>query len=167
MHHDVTEEELKQARHPHELFLINLIFNHILMFAASLGVARSYPLLLLPIPTFSAAVMLYTLWRARRSLVTDSWFVACHWQVAARRSRMLLALLGAVVVVVAAILLVAGGNPRPQHWALLGGVILPGMVTILVLIMMETESMQQARQALVPQWVMDRFPKPASSAASV
>lgn len=159
MTYDISDDDMKLAKHPHELFLINLIFNHILVFAAALGVATSYPFMLIPIPAFSAAVLIYTLWRARKSLEIDPWFAKCHWQVAARRSRLFLGLLGGVTLIISVILLATGGHPKPQHWALLGAIILPTMVTILILIVMETESLQQARHAIVPQWVADRYPE--------
>jgi hypothetical protein len=167
MHPEITDhQQLKDACHPHELFLINLIFNHILLFAAALGAASSSPLFVVPIPVVSAAILTFTLWRARQALVRDPWFVKCHWQVAARRSRLFLGLLSIVVGIVVSIWLLAGGHPRPQHWALLGAVILPTMVTILVLIIMETEAMQQARHGLLPKWVIERFPNPAIESAS-
>jgi hypothetical protein len=167
MHHlEVSDQEKKQARHPHEIFLINLIFNHILLFAAALGVATSYPFMLLPIPTVSAGILIYILWRARSSLNTAPWYVQCHWQIAARRSRLFLLLLGVVVAIVIALFLLAGGHPRPQHWALLGAVVLPTMVTILALVIMETESMQQATHGQVPAWIADRVPQAATEAAS-
>ena len=37
MRYDVSEQELTDARHPHEWFLINLIFNHILLFVAAIS----------------------------------------------------------------------------------------------------------------------------------
>jgi membrane-associated HD superfamily phosphohydrolase len=165
MSFEISDKEKKQARQPHELFLINLITNHILLFAAALGVATSYPLLLLPIAIASASILIYTLVRARRALVADTWFVSCHWQVAARRSRMFLIMLAAVSGIVATILLVAGGDPRPQHWAILGATVLPVMVTVLVLIILETDAMQQATHGDLPKWVRERIPQPQTEAA--
>jgi len=162
---EISDQEKKQARQPHELFLINLITNHILLFAAALGVATSYPLLLLPIFIASASVLIYTLIRARSSLTRDTWFVSCHWQVAARRSRMFLSMLSVVSILVAAILLLAGGDPKPQHWAILGAMILPVMVTVLVLIILETDAMQQASHGGMPKWVREHIPQPRTEAA--
>lgn len=165
MSYEISDNEKKQARHPHELFLINLITNHILLFAAALGVATSYPLLLLPTALASASILIYTLVRARRSLTVDSWFVSCHWQVAARRSRMFLIMLAAVSGVVCTILLLAAGDPSPQQWAILGATVLPVMVTVLVLIILETDAMQQATHGDLPKWVRERMPQPQIEAA--
>lgn len=165
MQYDISEAEKTLAKHPHELFLINLITNHILIFAASLGVATSYPFMMLPVPLFSACVLIYTLWRAQKSLKSDPWFAKCHWQIAARRSKLLLGLLAAISGIVALILAIAGGHPKPGHWAMLGATVLPTMVTILVLIILETDALQQARHGMVPGWILERFPHPESQPA--
>jgi len=163
MQHETTEALSKAARHPHEIFLINLITNHVLLFVAALGVAGSYPFLLLPIPVISALVMSYLLLRARTSLKRDPWFVKCHWQLAAKRSRMFLVMLGIMALAVILLLLVSGGDPGPQHWALGGAAMLPTMVTVLALIVMESDAMHQARHGLVPKWLEERYPDPGSN----
>jgi len=44
-------------------------------------------------------------------------------------------------------------------WALIGGVgILPVMVTVLVLIITESEALYHPNQAKLPSWVVERFP---------
>lgn len=158
MQYEITEAQSKAARHPHEIFLINLITNHILLFVAALSVANSYPFLLLPIPVISAVVMAYILGRARVSLARDPWFVKCHWQVAAKRSWIFLLMLGLMAAAVLLLLLVSGGDPKPQHWALGGAAMLPTMVTVLALIVMESDAMHQARHGMLPKWVVERFP---------
>jgi hypothetical protein len=167
MLNEISEHEKKLARHPHELFLINLITNHILLFAAALGTATSHPFIMLPIPLFSASVLTYTLWRASRSLKVDPWFAKCHWQIAARRSKLLLGLVAVISGIVALIFLVAGGNPKPGHWAMLGATVLPTMVTILALIILETDSLQQARHGMVPAWIRERFPNAEAQPVTV
>ncbi|MCW8955667.1 MAG: hypothetical protein OQL09_02195, partial [Gammaproteobacteria bacterium] len=54
--------------------------------------------------------------------------------------------------------LVSGGNLRPQHWALGGAAFLPTMVTVLALIIMESEALHHAKLGLLPDWVLQRFP---------
>ena len=80
MKFEITGEEAHKAKIPHEIFLTNLIANHILWFVAALGLVRSYwqPLALVPI--VSVGILAYTLWRAKQSKSRDSWFVMCHWK---------------------------------------------------------------------------------------
>lgn len=157
MQYEISEAQSKAARHPHEVFLINLITNHILLFVAALSVAGSYPWLLLPIPIISAVITTYLLVRARVALKRDPWFIKCHWQLAAKRSRMFLIMLAIMGGAMLVLLLASGGNPRPQHWALGGAAMLPTMVTVLALIVMESDAMHQARHGMLPQWLVDRF----------
>ena len=99
MKFEISDELTRKAKIPHDIFLTNLIGNHILWFVAALGVVRSYwqPLALVPIVSFS--LLVYTLYRARRSRQRDPWYVMVHWQIAAERSRFFIYMLLAVLVV--------------------------------------------------------------------
>lgn len=156
----VPENEVKLARHPHELFLTNLITNHILLFVALLGMAGDYPLLMLVTPSISLCTLLYILYRARRSLTQDPWFVMCHWQIGAQRSRLFIAMLAIMALVIITVLLVSAGELKPQHYAFAGVGALPTMFTILALIVMESDAMHQARQGKLPDSIVKKFPNP-------
>ena len=49
----VLPDEIRRAKWPHEIFLINLVFNHILVFASTFGVYSTFPLMVLVVPTTS------------------------------------------------------------------------------------------------------------------
>ena len=100
MRFEVSKEEIKKANVPHELFLTNLIGNHILMAVAAGGVAGTFPWVMAVIPIISFSILGYTLWRARRSLKRDPWYPMCHWQVCARRSKIFIAMLTMLMVIV-------------------------------------------------------------------
>ena len=152
----VNEEEAKKAKLPHDLFLINLIFNHIFMFAAFLSASSLWKWVIM-VPIFSFIVLTYTIFRARYSLKNDSWYVMCHWQICAKRSWIFIGMISLMLLAVAIILLVSGGHPRPQQIALAGIAILPTMVTTFVLIIMETVSLDDSRNGRVPDAVVERF----------
>ncbi len=153
----ISDEVAKAAKWPHELFLINLIFNHVLLFVAFLS-ASSLQKLVFIVPAVSFVILGYTLWRARKSLQVDPWFVKCHWQLAARRSRIFIVMLSTMVVVMAVIYLVAGGNMRPQHWAFFGIGIMPTLITVLALIIMESDALHLSRFGQMPDWLVARYP---------
>lgn len=161
MRYKVDAHEAHQAMHPHELFLINLVFNHVLLFVGFLSVARAYPALMVIVPTLSLGILGYTLWRARRALERDPWFSKCHWQLSARRS---IIFIGALGILAAVSLLGWLGYqflalPRITVMALIGGFgLLPTLVTVLVLIIMESDALHQARSGMLPKWVVERFP---------
>jgi formate hydrogenlyase subunit 3/multisubunit Na+/H+ antiporter MnhD subunit len=153
----ISEQDAKAAKWPHELFLINLIFNHVLLFVAFLS-ASSLQQLTLIVPVLSFVILGYLLWRGRKSLQVDPWFVKCHWQLAVRRSRMFIIMLGIMIVVMVAIYLISGGNMRPQHWAFFGVGIMPTLVTVLALIVMESDALHLARFGQMPDWLVERYP---------
>jgi len=52
-------------------------------------------------------------------------------------------------------------STKEAVWALIGGGgILPIMLTVLILIIMESDVLYHANQAKLPKWVVERFPNP-------
>jgi len=167
MRFEVSEQEIKQANIPHEIFLTNLIGNHILMAVAAGGIAGSFPWVMAVIPIISFAMLGYTLWRAKRSLSQDPWYVMCHWQICARRSRIFIGMLLLLLCVMALgwVGHVYGGMMKEAVIALVVGMgILPVMGTVLVLIIIESDALYHANQAKLPDWVVIRFPNPDAGA---
>jgi hypothetical protein len=163
MRFEVSRQEIKKSNVPHEIFLTNLIGNHILMAVGAGGLAGSFPWIMAIIPITSFSLLGYTLWRARRSLTRDPWYVMCHWQVCARRSRIFIAMLLMLLLVMTLgwIGYAYLGWMKEAVIALIAGTgILPVMVTVLVLIIIESDALYHANQAKLPDWVVERFPNP-------
>ncbi len=163
MRFDVSDREIKKAKVPHEIFLTNLIGNHILMAVAAGGIAGSFPWVMAVIPAVSLSILSFTLWRARRSIGRDPWYVMCHWQVCARRSRIfigMLLLLGVVMSLGWAGHVYAGMMKEAAIALVIGVGILPVMATVLVLIIVESDALYNANQGKLPAWVATRFPNP-------
>lgn len=168
MHYEVTETLAHSAKFPHEIFLINLITNHILIFVGLLGMAKSYPVVMLVTPAISLVVMTYLLLRARRAIKSDDWYVACHWQLCAHRCMMFLGMLLLLALVVGGILLSVGGDAsqlKPGHYALGGVASLPTLLFVLVLIVMESDALHKARTGIVPEWLVKKYPTDREQAA--
>ncbi|ESQ13669.1 MAG: hypothetical protein N838_07610 [Thiohalocapsa sp. PB-PSB1] len=163
MRFEVSQQEIKQANVPHEIFLTNLIGNHILMAVAAGGIAGSFPWVMAVIPAISFVLIGYTLWRARQALGRDAWYVMCHWQICARRSRIFLVMLLLLLTMsgLGWASHVYGGMIKEAAIALvIGGGLLPVMGTVLVLIIIESDALYHANQAKLPDWVVLRFPNP-------
>jgi hypothetical protein len=163
MKFEISDELTQRAKIPHDVFLTNLIGNHILWFVAALGLVRSYwqPLALVPIISFS--LLVYTLWRAKQSRHKEHWYVMVHWQIAADRSRFFIYMLAAVLLV--CLLGWLGytylGMMKVAVMALIAGVgLLPIMVTVLVLILMESDALHQASLHKLSKRVVKRYPPP-------
>ncbi|WP_456415388.1 hypothetical protein [Thiolapillus sp.] len=166
---NLSEDIRKQARHPHEFLLINLITNHILLFVGLLGMAKDEPWLLLIVPVVSISILTYLVWRALLSQKKDPWFVFCHWQLCARRSRFFIGMIALMALGIVVILVSAGGNIndlRPGHYAIGGIVMLPTLFSVLVLILMESDAVHKARIGDVPEWLVKKYPPPAELKAN-
>ncbi|WPL16600.1 hypothetical protein Thiowin_01567 [Thiorhodovibrio winogradskyi] len=160
---DISRAEIKRANVPHEIFLTNLIGNHILMAIAAGGIAGSFPWVMALIPAISFMLLGYTLWRARLSRTRDPWYVMCHWQLCARRSRLFIIMLSLLLVVCVlgwVAYFYAGMMKEAVIALIIGAGILPVMVTVLVLILVESDALYHANQAKLPVWVVERFPPP-------
>jgi len=151
----VSPEEGKLAKWPHEILLINLVFNHIFVFCATVAVMGSFPLLPALVPIISFAITGYILIKAKQVTASNaSWFVKAHWQIGAKRNRFFMLLLTITCVV-------SGGGfwlSKMLGWAkiptiaLIGGVgLLPFMVALLVLIVLGNESVYMASNGKLPK----------------
>jgi hypothetical protein len=163
MYYEVSEAEITDAKHPHEIFLINLITNHILIFVGLIGMAKTFPWVSLVTPTISIVVLSYLMLRARSKRQSASWYAACHWQLCAHRSTLFIGMMAVLALVLGGLLLSVGGDTsqlKPGHYALGGVSALPTLLTVLVLIVMESDALHKARSGEVPQWLVDKYPNP-------
>ena len=164
MQFEISQQEQAKAKIPHELFLTNLIGNHILWFVASLGILNSMWQPVAMVPVVSFAVLIYTILRARKERANPTnWYVMCHWQMAARRSLAFISVLSLLLLV--ALLGWIGftylGMMKVAVLAMIGGVgLLPTLVSVLVLIVMESDAMHQTTQGKLPKGIYERFPNP-------
>ena len=53
---------------------------------------------------------------------------------------------------------ISDGHLKPQHWAFGGAAALPVMVTVLALIIMESEALNDAKKGVLPNWVKEKYP---------
>jgi hypothetical protein len=53
---------------------------------------------------------------------------------------------------------VSGGDPGPQQYALAGLTFFPVMLSVIALILMESEALQHARHGTLPKRVLERCP---------
>jgi len=151
----VTPEESKRAKWPHEIFTINLVFNHILVFASTLGVFFTFPYLVLIVPVTSFCIISYIFYKGRKVASSDETaFVKAHWQIATRRNRQFTLLLSVTCAILGGGYWLSKmlGWSSVATFALLGGAgLLPFMVTLLLLIVLGNESVHLARIGKLPK----------------
>lgn len=166
-HFDVAQEEVVRAKWPHEIFLINLVFNHILVFASTFGVYSTFPLMVLVVPAASFAITAYIIIKGKQiAKSNESYFVKSHWAIASKRNNHFLwILIGACSVFGLGLWLA-----KIMSWskiatiALLGGVgLLPFMVSLLVLIVLGNDSMYMARHGKLPKRFVEQNPNTSTN----
>jgi hypothetical protein len=151
----IPHSEIVRAKWPHEIFLINLVFNHILVFAATFGVFSTFPLMVLIVPITSFTITAYIDFKGRQIARSDeTWFVRSHWAMATKRNRNFMRLLVITCSIIGGGLWLSKvmGWSKITMLAVLGGAgMLPFMVAMLVLIVLGNESMYQARHSKLPR----------------
>jgi hypothetical protein len=166
-YYTIPSDESHRAKWPHEIFLINLVFNHILIFATTFGVYRTFPFLVLIVPLTSFAITVYIIVKARQIAASDeTWFVKSHWVIAARRNLHFMWLLSITCGFIAGGLGLAylSGWSRITTLSLIGGFgLLPFMVSLLILIVLGNDSLYQARHGKLPKRFVENNPPPTTS----
>ena len=158
--------EIKAARWPHEILLINLVFNHVFIFVATLGVIKSIPLLIVLTPLISFSIITYIL--VKQSKIegsSASFFLKGHWKIAAARNRWFLYLLIFTCTISGGgyYLFNAFGLSKITLWALIIGIgLLPFMIALLTLVTLASDSMNFARDGRLPPGFLAKNPPPAA-----
>ena len=163
MRFSVNKQEMSKSNTPHELFLTNLIGNYFLLSIAVGELFHIYPWTIVVIPTISLLIMSYTLWHTYRSQTRESWYVMCHWQIAARHTKIFIfaQCLFFVACLLGWMAFNFGGLTKIEAIALVGGCAgLPMFMAMLFLILLETQALYQANQHQLPAWVIATYPKP-------
>ena len=159
--------EIKAARWPHEIFLINLVFNHVFVFVVSLGVIKSIPMMIVLTPLISFSIIIYILIKQKSIEASDaSFFLKGHWKIAAARNRWFMYLLIFTCTISGGgyFLFGALGLNKITLWALIIGIgLLPFMIALLTLVTLGSDSMNIARDGRLPGNFLAKNPPPAAS----
>lgn len=155
-----TEHEITAAKIPHDIFLSNLIMNHILFFTGIAAFGQSYMHFLVLVPIFSILVLSYTFYRASSIKREKSEYVYIHWQIARRWS----IFFARVLTLLAAVSLLGWlanqylGLMKEAVYGIIGGFgILPTLIAVLVLVVIESDSLHHARLGTMPKWARRQF----------
>jgi len=165
----------REAKSPHELAMVNLLLINLLMLIALLAgsflqkgsALADYKLIGVLVPLFvSLGVIAFTFSKARKTAANGHWYVAAHWKLSTGRYKILLIAyaVGAGLIGIGWLLSMAQKNPGMQELmfvALQRVAIAPILISLMVLIMLESGSLYQAGRGEVPDGLTKRFPAPA------
>jgi hypothetical protein len=112
------------------------------------------------VPLLSFAALAYTYYRSGKVKREDSEFIWAHWQVARRWSK-LFSMMLTLLLTVSTLGWLANvhlGMMKEAVYAMIGGLgILPTLVSVLILIVIESDSLHHARVGTLPKWALRRF----------
>jgi len=154
MQFDVDPRSSKQAKSPHELFVINVLVFHLLAVVISLSINQPLLGLALP-PLFTLGCILISLYQMQHYRRQNNWFVAAHWQLALRRYLILVIAYGVTLAVLGLAWLTTHGEQAASTadilFAALSRIaIMPTLVSLMVLALIEAGAMFQAMKGQLP-----------------
>jgi hypothetical protein len=170
----------KKAKTPHELSMLNLMFFHLLLGAGmvvllltradiiqSVGNAGFF----LPLVA-SLSVITFIHLRAHRAREHEPWFVAAHWQLAMKRSRLLLIAYAITGLIIGGGVLIASGIDKKSMQDIvmtiatrIGAV--PTLLMVMVSFVLESGAIYQAGRGEVPDALLKKFPAPVDAAGRI
>lgn len=153
-----SPQELKAGQFPHQLFLFNMVGNHILLTIIALS-NSSIPWLAFGVPIIGLSIIAFTLIRGQSQKNHESEFVRCHWRMVLKRTKIFMIAYGLLGVAASvAWMLHSSIAIKEMAYAIVGGLgILPTMVMVLVLTVIESESLNHAMKGELTDGEREKF----------
>ncbi len=137
-----TIEEVKEAKRAHELFVLNLIFFHLLAVPAGLAFDFGYWGMVVPVLT-STVLLLYVRRRTGDLKEAGKGWVQQHWESAQRRFRWLY--IGYAIVATLLIVVSLFVNPDSIAFVALTRVaVMPAIIMVLITFVLSTSALGKA-----------------------
>lgn len=105
MQYKINKHEAYAAKTPHHIFNLNVILVHLFIPMIVLEIGDGSLELLLT-PLISSLIIAYIYFHGKKVAQTESWFVAAHWKLAWKRSKILLYSYAVAGVIVGGYLLI-------------------------------------------------------------
>jgi hypothetical protein len=162
MQYQITPQTSKRAGMPHSLFILNLILVHLFASYTMLELGYGQQVILIP---FVSIVILTALWFKAKQLhkTNTDWFVAAHWLLMTKRSRLLIIFYVIGLVLGGFTYLMVGMSPLKggdvTTIALRMGAV-PVFLGLLVTFVLSGGSIYDAQRGVIGQKIVDQFPAP-------
>ena len=159
----------KQAKLPHELYMVNMFLFNIPMVAGTLAYTiGGSPMLIWAVLGALAAsigIVIFIHLKATQAETTAHWFTMVHWKLSMKRSRLLL--IGYLVagLIIGAGILIGSGMADKNMQTIMTTVftrigIVPALLIILVTAILEGQAMHLVNNAIAPGKRAKQFPPP-------
>lgn len=160
---ETSDTTSKRAKSAHELYLINMLFFHLLLTPASIALDIGYYGLLLPL-LFSSMVITYIYLKGRR---LEDWFVMVHWRLSFRRCRLLMIGYALSLAIFLVGFLITLGIEKESMQNIMMTVftriaIMPTLILVMITAVIEASAISQAVNGEVPEKLVRLYPPPDS-----
>ena len=156
---ETTEAVRKRARWAHDLFVLNILFFHLLLTPATIVMGIGELGLLLPL-ALSGMVIAFIYYRSRSAA---DWVVAAHWRLSFARCRMLTwGYLGSALIFLIGWLIAQGSQGQSMEHIMLVVftriAIMPTLIMAMVTVVLEASATSLVSRGEVPDRIARRFP---------
>lgn len=142
MPRDKSPDQIRSAKRPHELFVLNLIFFHLLALPVGLAFDFGYWGMVVPLLSSSLLLLYFRSQLAMHESSGDRW-VSGHWRQAVRRFRWLYIGYLIVAVLIGMVLLFVDASSI-AFIALTRVAVMPAIILVLVTFVMSTAAIGRA-----------------------
>jgi len=161
MNFEISEEEKRLARVPHNLFVLNILLFNLLLTPAAIVLDVGMFGFLIPL-TFSLAVVLYIYRRSRKQ---GDWFVEMHWRLSFRRCQFLMIGYGVTALLVAVAWLISlSANDAKMAEIMFTAIsrvaVVPTLLAVMATVVLEAGGYHLINSGKVPDWLVNKFPPP-------
>ena len=161
---EITENEKKKARIPHNIFMLNLALFHLLMTPAAIALEIGTIGMMLPL-VLSLAIIFYTHSHKKNIQNTEHWFVVNHWELAIKRYKLLLFSYLITAVLMLTGWLLAMGSPDPNMQDILKTVfiriaIMPVLLMVMINFYLESSAINLASKGELPDSMKSASSRP-------
>ena len=158
-----TDAEKKRARWAHDIFVLNILFFHLLLTPATIVMGVGQIGLLLPL-TLSGLVIAFIYYRSRKD---PSWFVEAHWRLSFNRCKLLMmGYAGSLLVFGIGWLLTLGMDQESMRNIMFTVftriAIMPTLILAMVSTVLEASATSLVSKGEVPDKLVKAFPPPTA-----
>ena len=159
-----TDAEKKRARWAHDLFVLNILFFHLLLTPATIMMGVGHKGLLLPL-SLSGLVIAFIYYRSRKD---PSWFVEAHWRLSFNRCKLLMMGYAGSLLVFGIGWLITLGMDQESMRNIMFTVftriaIMPTLILAMVSTVLEASATSLVSKGEVPDKLVKAFPPPAET----
>ena len=156
-----TDAEKKRARWAHDLFVLNILFFHLLLTPAVIVMGVGQKGLLLPL-SLSGLVIAFIYYRSRKD---PSWFVEAHWRLSFNRCKLLMMGYAGSLLVFGIGWLITLGMDQESMRNIMFTVftriaIMPTLILAMVSTVLEASATSLVSKGEVPDKLVKAFPPP-------